>query len=136
MNMMTAIILSLTIITVIATTTAAAIRADARSRLDSPLPRVMATRTPTPRRRVAGVRYPVGLASPQYLPELERARILRARTVNLGVTTLRRRQVVRIPVSGAGLRLGGRKVSAGDQGSLDPVSQVASAEAVGIREGV
>ena len=135
MNMMTAIILSITIITVIVTTTAAAIRADARSRLESPITRVMATRTPTPRRRVAGVRYPVGLASPQYLPELERARILRARTVNPGVTALRRRQVVRIPVSGAGLRLGGRKVS-GDQGSVDPAPRVASAEAVGIRDGV
>ena len=135
MNMMTAIILSITIITVIVTTTAAAIRADARSRLDSPMTRVMATRTPTPRRRVAGVRYPVGLASPQYLPELERARILRARTVNPGVTALRRRQVVRIPVSGAGLRLGGRKVS-GDHGSVDPAPRVASAEAVGIRDGL
>lgn len=136
MNMMTAIILSITIITVIVTTTAAAIRADARSRLDSPMTRVMATRTPTPRRRVAGIRYPVGLVSPQYLPEAERARILRAWTLNPGVTTPRRRQVVRIPVAGAGLRLGGRKVSAGDQRSVDPAPQGASAEAVGIRDGV
>jgi hypothetical protein len=136
MNMMTAIILSITIITVIVTTTAAAIRADARSRLDSPIVRVMATRTPTPRRRVAGIRYPVGLVSPQYLPEAERARILRARTVNLGVTTLRRRQVVRMPVSGAGPRLGGRTVMAGHQGSVDPTPPVTSAEAVGIRDGI
>jgi hypothetical protein len=136
MNMLTAVILSITLITVIVTTTAAAIRADARSRLDGPMTRVMATRTPTPRRRVAGVRYPVGLASPQYLPELERARILRARTLSPGVAMARRRQMVRIPVSGAGLRLGGRKVSTGDQGSADPAPQVVSPGPAEIRDGV
>ncbi len=136
MNMLTAVILSITIITVIVTTTAAAIRADARARLDSPMTRVMATRTSTPRRRVGGVRYPVGLASPQYLPELERARILRARTLSPGVALARRRQMVRIPVSGVGLRYGGRTVSAGDQGSVDPVPRVAPPAPAEIRDGV
>lgn len=149
MNMLTAIILSITIISVIVASTAAAIRADARSRLDSPMTRVMATRTSTqPRRRVAGVRYPVGLPSPQYLPSLERARILRTRTLEPGGvterlarkypmgTTFRRRPMVRMPVSGAGPRLGGRKVLAGDQGSVDPAVRVTAPAPVEGRDGV
>lgn len=96
MDMMTAGFLSIALITISVTTIMAAISEEARARLSSPTPR--ARPRPEPRRQatpVARIPHSARRIGPQYRAALARARIIRAQTAYLAITTARRRQVVR-----------------------------------------
>jgi hypothetical protein len=105
MDMMTAAFLSIAITTLSVTTITAAVSACARARLGSLTTRSIRARTrPEFRRqatRVARTPHSARLIRPQYLPALARARLLRAQTPYLAITTPRRRQIVPARLSGS-----------------------------------
>ena len=95
MSMMTVATRAITAITVIVTTTMAAVGVAARTGFDRPtIPAIPAAASPKSRRRavrISGVSRPIGTIRPQYLPALARARSLRLQMAHLAIATPRRR---------------------------------------------
>lgn len=96
MDMMTSAFLSIAITTLSVTVITSGIEAVARWKFRRPVARKR-TRPEFRRQatRIAEIPGSSRRIQAQYLPELARARILRARTAYLGITTSRRRQVGR-----------------------------------------
>jgi hypothetical protein len=102
MDMMTAAFLSIAIVTISVTTIMAVIGSVARKKLGSPTAR--ARKRPEFRQqatRITGIPHSARRVHPQYLPALARARLLRAQTPYLAITTPRRRQIVPARLSGS-----------------------------------